>query len=218
MNTYKLSPHTLNLYQECQRCFWEGNHGVKRPSGPFPSLPSGMDKIIKQRFDTYRKKNQLPEELSELEKVALYNGKELKDWQNQWKGLRWTDEQGNTLAGALDDVLQTAAGELVVLDYKTRGFPLKDSPAYYTLQLECYTFLLQKNGFKTSESAYLLFYWPEKFLESGEVKFTHKLLEVAVNAEHAEKAFNGAVRVLQGKKPDANTECKFCVYKEEKNG
>ncbi|MBI2667084.1 PD-(D/E)XK nuclease family protein [Candidatus Woesearchaeota archaeon] len=216
MKTYKLSPHALNLYQECRRCFWEGQNGLKRPSGPFPSLPSGMDKIIKQRFDTHRKKNELPEELSGLEDVALYTGQELKEWQNQRKGLQWTSEQGNILAGALDDVLQTAFGELIVLDYKTRGFPLKELPTYYTLQLECYTLLLQKKGFKTRENAYLLFYWPEKFSESGEVNFTHKLLEVAVNSEHAENAFTGAVSLLQGEKPDANKDCSFCSYRDGK--
>ena len=49
---YKLSPSTLNLMKECPRCFWLAQHKVwKRPAGIFPSLPSGMDKILKVHFD-----------------------------------------------------------------------------------------------------------------------------------------------------------------------
>ncbi len=216
MKTYKLSPHTLNLYAECQRCFWENQHGLKRPSGPFPSLPSGMDKIIKQRFDTYRNRSEMPEELSSLEGTALWNHEKLKEWQNQRKGLKWTTEGGHVLGGALDDVLQTAAGELVALDYKTRGFPLKNAPDYYTLQLECYTLLLQKEGFQTTDFAYLLFYYPDQFTEKGDAKFHHQLLKVGVNPTHAEETFAGAMSSLQGRKPSVNKDCQFCVYRERK--
>ncbi len=215
MNVYKLSPSTLNLYAQCQPCFWNHLHGDPRPSGIFPSLPSGMDKIIKQRFDSYRAKGQLPEELSSLEGAALFDREQLKEWQNQRKGLRWIDEKGHLLRGALDDVLQTAAGELVVLDYKTRGFPLKQTPNYYTLQLECYTLLLQKQGFKTTDHAFLLFYYPDTFTENGEVKFHHQALKITVDPANAEKVFRGAIQVLNGEKPDKNKDCQFCRYREK---
>ncbi len=45
--TYKISPSSLNLFLECQRCFWL--QLVKKeigPDTPFPNLPSGMDKQI----------------------------------------------------------------------------------------------------------------------------------------------------------------------------
>lgn len=213
MNTYKLSPHTLNLYAECQRCFWGNMHQQKRPSGPFPSLPSGMDRIIKQRFDLYRKKGEIPEELASLKGVALFNHEKLTEWQNQRKGLKWTNEKGHVLGGALDDILQTAAGELVVLDYKTRGFPLKQTPDYYTLQLECYTLLLQKEGFQTTNDAYLLFYYPDKFIDTGEAKFHNQLLKVEVDSAHAEETFASAVSLLQGRKPRLNKDCQFCEYR-----
>lgn len=216
MNTYKLSPRTLNLYTECQRCFWDDQHGLKRPSGPFPSLPSGMDRIIKQRFDTCRKNGEIPEELSSLDGVALFDHEKLKEWQNYRKGLKWTNENGHILGGALDDILQTAAGEIVVMDYKTRGFPLKNTPDYYTLQLECYTLLLQKNGFQTADHAYLLFYYPDQFTEKGEVKFHHQPVKVAVAPDHAQKVFADAIELLNGKKPAKNKDCQFCLYRERK--
>ena len=215
MTTYKLSPSRLNLYQDCKTCFWsELNHGEKRPSGPFPSLPSGMDKILKQRFDTYRERGQLPEELSSLKDVSLYKDEKiLKEWRNQRRGLQWTNPQGHSLTGSLDEALQTAAGEIVVLDYKTRGFPLKATPDYYTLQMECYTWLLQKNGFKTADHAFLLFYYPDQFNEQGEVKFHNQLIKVKVETNHAENIFSDALALLKAEKPRLNKDCNYCLYK-----
>ena len=58
---FKLSPSSLNLMKECPRCFWLDKHNVwKRPSGIFPSLPSGMDKILKVHFNKFRDKGELP--------------------------------------------------------------------------------------------------------------------------------------------------------------
>jgi hypothetical protein len=45
---YKLSPSSLSLLKECPRCFWlQFNKGIRRPSTVFPSLPGGMDRILK---------------------------------------------------------------------------------------------------------------------------------------------------------------------------
>ena len=49
---------------DCPRCFWLAQHNIwKRPPGIFPSLPSGMDKILKEHFDKFMEKGELPPEL-----------------------------------------------------------------------------------------------------------------------------------------------------------
>lgn len=54
MRHFGLSPSTLGLYKNCPRCFWlHINKGHKRPNGIFPSLPGGMDLVIKKYFDKY---------------------------------------------------------------------------------------------------------------------------------------------------------------------
>src|SRR3989344_9678891 len=128
--TFKLSPSSLSLMQECPRCFWLTQHEVwKRPSGVFPSLPSGMDRILKEHFDRFRDKGELPPELCEnshCESLKLFNNKELlKVWRNNLKGITWTDKDGNILHGAVDNLL-TKGKKLIVLDFKTKGAPLKD--------------------------------------------------------------------------------------------
>src|SRR3989344_3429829 len=60
----RLSPSALNIYLECQKCFWlEYKAGIHRPRGPFPSLPGGMDILIKKYFDSYRAVGKLPPEI-----------------------------------------------------------------------------------------------------------------------------------------------------------
>ena len=79
--TFKLSPSSLNLMKECPRCFWLHQHKVwKRPAGIFPSLPSGMDRVLKHHFDKFRDKGELPPELcnnNHCEDMKLFPDKEL---------------------------------------------------------------------------------------------------------------------------------------------
>src|SRR3989344_4880745 len=150
--TFKLSPSSLSLMQECPRCFWLTQHKVwSRPSGPFPQLPNGMDRILKHHFDRFRDKGLLPPELKENEDCKdckLFNEPELmKTWRNNLRGIRWEDEEGNILFGAVDNILQKG-DKLIVLDYKTRGYALKEDTAdHYQNQLDVYNLLLRKNGY-----------------------------------------------------------------------
>ena len=58
---YKLSPSSLNLLEECPRCFWlKTVKKIRRPMGPMSSIPIKMDRIIKNYFNKYRGLKQLP--------------------------------------------------------------------------------------------------------------------------------------------------------------
>ena len=212
---YKLSPSSLSLLKECERCFWlHFNKGIRRPDSIFPSLPSGMDRILKAHFDSFRDKGLLPPELEELNgKVKLFEDVELlKAWRNNLKGIQWTDENGNIFRGAVDNLLQKGK-KLIVLDYKTRGFPLKEDTAeHYQDQLDIYNLLLRKNGYKTEDYAYLLFYHPSNINENGDVIFHTDLVKMNIKVKSAEVIFNNALRVLEGEMPKANEECGFCKW------
>ena len=141
---YKLSPSSLSLMKSCKRCFWLDKHGVwKRPNGIFPTLPSGMDRILKIHFDKFRDKGKLPPELCDhqhCEDMKLFDDIALLEaWRNNFKGIRYTDEEGNVLFGAVDNVL-VKGNKLIILDYKTKGFPIKnenESAEYYQNQYRC---------------------------------------------------------------------------------
>jgi len=212
--TVTLSPSSLNLLKDCPRCFWiQFNKGIKRPNGAFPSLPSGMDKILKIHFDSFRDKGLLPPELRGLKDVKLFdNTKLLEVWRNNRKGIQWIDEDGNVLRGAVDNILQKGK-KLIVIDFKTRGFPLKeDTPDHYQDQLDIYNFLLRKNGFETEEYAYLLFFHPDKVNQNGDVIFHTDLVRMEISVENAEKIFKEAIEILKGEVPECGKGCEFCKW------
>ena len=214
---FKLSPSSISLMKDCPRCFWLEKHDIwKRPSGPFPSLPSGMDKILKVHFDNFRDKGKLPPELcegSECENMRLF-GKDtselelLKVWRSNLKGVTYIDKDGNILHGAVDNIL-VKGKKLIVLDYKTRGYALKENTAkHYQDQLNFYNFLLRKADFETEDYAFLLFYIPSKVLETGEVIFDTKLVKMDIDVNAAEILFRKAINLLNGPCPEET--CEWC--------
>ena len=215
--TYKISPSSMNLIEDCPRCFWlQIVKKISRPSGAFPSLPSGVDRMLKEHFDRFRDKDNLPPELKELKDVKLFNDKELlKKWRNNLKGIEYYDEENDVLLhGAVDNLL-SKENKLIVLDYKTRGFALKeDTTHHYQGQLDIYNFLLRKNGYETEDYSYLLFYLPEQVMETGEFKFKNELIKMKIDVEHAEYLYKRAVKIVKGDCPEAGKDCVFCKWRE----
>jgi hypothetical protein len=210
---FKLSPSALNLMKECPRCFWLAQHKVwKRPAGIFPSLPSGMDRVLKAHFDKFRDKGQMPPELCEQQFCAnmkLFDDKEkLKVWQNNFKGVSWTDKEGNELRGAVDNLL-VIGKKLIVLDYKTRGYALKEDTAeHYRLQQNIYNFLLRKNDYQTEDYFFLLFYVPKEVMATGEVIFNTELVKMKVDVKMAETTWKKAIKLLNSDCPSKS--CGWC--------
>ena len=213
MKISKLSPTSLNLMHECPRCFWITQNNIwKRPEGIFPSLPSGMDRILKIHFNKFRERNLLPPELSNqknCENMKLFNDKELLAiWQNNRKGISYKDENGNELRGAVDNILQKE-DKLIVLDYKTRGYDLKENThEHYQLQIDVYNFLLRKNGYKTEDYGFLLFYVPKEVLETGEVIFDTTLKKMEISIKNAETVWKKAINLLNSECPEKG--CGWC--------
>jgi len=205
--------------EECERCFWLHFHGKKRPAGIFPSLPSGMDLVLKTHFDKFRDKNELPPEIKREKLCAgcrLFSDRKLLDeWRNNRKGIETRDKEGNILRGAVDNLL-VRGKKLIVLDYKTRGFPCKeDTCDFYKNQLDIYNFLLRKMGYETEDFAFLLFYYPKEVLETGEVLFDTKLVKMQVDVGNAERLWKKALKLLNSACPKKHAEddeeaCPWC--------
>lgn len=208
----RLSPSTLGLFKECPRCFWLKFNGRERPAGIFPSLPGGMDLLIKKYFDKYR--GELPPELNgRIEGVLMRDLPVLNRWRNWRTGLTYEDASLNAvLFGALDDCLQVGE-KYAPLDYKTRGFaPKEGGEGYYQHQLDTYAFLLNHNGFSVQNFAYLVYYYPRKVAENGIVHFNVEPKKVAVNIKNAQKMFEEALAFLNEPEPQAHTYRASCAY------
>lgn len=213
-NKIRLSPSALNLFLQCPRCFWlEKNKRIKRPRGIFPSLPSGMDSVIKKYFDSFRVKGDMPPEIKGKMRGELFSDiSTLDKWRNWRKSdLHYEDmESGTILVGALDDCL-VEDGFYIPLDYKTRGYKLKGDPRrYYQNQLDCYCLMLDYSCFKTKGLAYLLYYWPEEVQQNGIVRFHVEPIKIETNIESAKKTVRDAVKLLSLPMPKSNPDCEYC--------
>lgn len=213
----KLSPSTISLFMECPRCFWlQFNKNIHRPRGVFPSLPGGMDGVIKKYYDKYRKMGKLPPEIEGKVKGKLFDNEVLlKSWQSNWEGLKYYDKKlGALMKGVLDDCLVND-DIYIPLDYKTRGYELKDdTSSHYQHQLDVYCFLLAKNGYKTADFAYLIYYFPKEVLENGQVSFEVEPKKIETDIKRAENLFKDAVACLKGPEPKhhSNSTCEFCNW------
>jgi len=216
MRQIELSPSSLSLFEECPLCFWlEKVEGIKRPRGIFPSLPGGMDTIIKSYFDGYRAKGQMPPELRGKVRGALFpDAGILKRWRSPYnkKDPCYVERPLNAiLFGALDDCL-VEGNRHIPLDYKTRGYDLRaDSSRYYETQLNCYALMLESSGYPTAGFAYLVFYWPLGLREGGEFTFKVEPVRVTTDIEASRTLFRNAVRLLSSPRPRPNPDCEYCA-------
>lgn len=216
--TVSLSPSRLNRFAECPRCFWlQVNEGVERPSGPFPSLPGGMDRAIREHFDRYRGEGGLPPEVDGELEAQLETDRSLLERCRTWQAdPSYVDEDlAVVVRGALDDLLRTPEGALVVLDYKTRGYPpAADSgvPEYYARQVNCYALILCAAGHRTADHSLLLYYYPDGVTDDGSFRFRTELRRVPVDVEVVRSEVQRAVETLRGPIPDHQPGCAFCAW------
>jgi len=213
----RLSPSSLNLFLECPKCFWlEQREGIKRPSGPFPSLPGGMDLLIKKYFDKYRLKEKMPPELvGKVEGKLMPDLETLNQWRNWRTGLRFHDKDTDaTLVGALDDCLVNEEGFYIPVDFKTRGYDLKeDSTTFYQNQMDCYSLLFEANELPQLSFVYLIYYIPKDVTDGGAVRFNIEVKQVKTDPSAALRTFHQAVAILQnGTKPKSGADCGFCKW------
>lgn len=206
-----LSPATINLYRECPRCFYMHiKYDIKRPRGPMPSIATGLDSVFKKYFNYYRSIKELPPELRKEMKGFLIE--KLKP--TYYKDIR----KGYCLLGKLDDCLVTERGTYVPLDHKTRASVADDVHPAYQLQMELYCILLEGNGMKTEDAAYLLYYYPLNVSPeegAGSIVFGMDIKKVDVDIGHATTFLEEAIACLeQNKLPEASKECEYCRWVE----
>lgn len=216
----QLSPNSLNLFLECPHCFWlDKNLSIKRPP-PYPyALNSAVDSLLKEEFDTYRTKNfSHPLLLENNIKAHLFpNQKLLNQWRNNFEGIRYFDKDLKaTLFGAVDDVLEFNDKKIAPLDYKSTGSTAANVYDRFQLQLDTYTFLMEKNGYKTPRKGYLAFYIVDKsrgFIDR--LPFRKEVLEIDTNPSDIYEIFKDAIDILkQTTPPPHSQDCQFKKWME----
>lgn len=212
-----VSPSSLRILENCPKCFYMSIiNKIKRPSGGFPTLGGGIDLQLKKHYDKYMEKGELPPEIIKHKiNAKLFSDIGLLEvWRSNFKGIQAKDnESGIILRGAVDHLLEKD-GKIIVLDFKTRGYDLKENTHHdYVDQMNIYNYLLRRNGYETHDYSYLMFYIFESVDNDGTFIFKTELVEVPVDIKHAQNLFTKAIKVLQGDCPASSEKCEYCNWK-----
>ena len=222
---YKLSRSKLELFMRCKRCFYiDRRLGVGHPDGyPF-SLNIAVDELLKKEFDIYRlEQKPHPICLENNINAIPFNHEDLESWRKSLhEGVQYHFPNTNLLIhGGLDDVwIHQDTNELIVVDYKATSKNDEitldaDWQISYKRQAEIYQWLLRKNGFKVSNTAYFVYCNGKKDLPRFDKKlhFDIALLPYEGNDSWIEDRIMEAYRCLQSNCiPIAEANCDYCQY------
>ena len=223
---YKLSRSKLELFCQCQRCFWlEQRLKIKRP--PFPPflINSAVDALFKNEFDIYRAKAEPHPLMTKFKVDAIpYDHPDLDKWRNSFDGIQHLDESTNFLIyGGIDDIWINPEGQLLIVDYKatakkkavTQLDPKGGWHDSYRRQMEIYQWLFKQNGFTTSDTGYFVY---ANGL-SNKRQFANKVeFEVHVFPYHGDSKWVAGLLpqvktcLESDKMPDNDKTCVYCGY------
>ncbi|OGY96493.1 MAG: hypothetical protein A2122_02240 [Candidatus Liptonbacteria bacterium GWB1_49_6] len=237
----KLSRSKIELFLECQRCFWlDVKKGIKRPP-PMPyTINNAIDWLLKQEFDRYREKGiRHPIMIKNDIDAVPFQSPDMNKWRHNFTGVQFHHEPTDFLVyGAVDDVWVNPNNELIVVDYKATGAKQHQIYDSYKRQMEVYQWLLRQNKHKVSPTGYFVFAKVNK--ENGfslPADLSAKDLSAAGASRESggngkalsfdlfvepqvgddswiEKEIHNARGVYNSEKlPDAGAECVYCAYR-----
>lgn len=215
-----LSPSKLGVYRECHRCFYDANVlKIERPRGIFPSLPGGVDRVMKDYGDQYRGR-MMPHLATKLTGTlwgTVEQMNKLRNWRSGLKATLTVHGKSVSVIGALDDLVFERDGTYSPFDTKTKGdVPKDDGSQYYQGQMDIYALFLRQANMIPSGKAYLDYWYPVVTGGNGSITFKDQLYTLTADPDRAVKLIEDAVAVLQGGQPDENPDCEYCTFAQKR--
>lgn len=223
---FRVSRSKIDLFIECQRCFYlDVRHGLPRTSLPAFSLNNAVDLLLKKDFDKHREHGTWHPTLKQLGlKLKPFAHKDMDAWRDALRaGVQYDlPETTLTIRGGVDDIWVDKDDNLYVVDYKSTAKGSDDEvnidgfwQQAYKRQVEVYQWLLRKNGFKVSNTAY--FYYVNGRLEEegfgGSLKFNVKVIPYEGNDDWVEETTYELYKCLLSPEiPESNEDCEHCGY------
>lgn len=225
--SWKLSRSKISLFLECARCFYIDNKlGTKRPPGfPF-NLNSAVDALLKKEFDAHRKEGTSHPIMTAYGVDAVpFDDERMDAWRDALKrGVEYVHEPtGFRITGAVDDIWMRPNGELIVVDYKATSKVGRiteldqDWHIGYKRQIEVYQWLLRRNGFAVSNTAYWVYANAGTDKEAFDAKLEFDLTLVPYEGDDSwvEGTLEDIKVCLDNPLlPDAHPACDYCLYRE----
>lgn len=236
--TIWLSPTTLNMVKDCKRCMWE--HVLwkqKRPQGAFPTLPRGIDDVMKNYCDAHR--GTLPPALKalalqkpelELGDFVLHQDQRwmntLRDWKGGLVATIKLGTQSYRISGSVDDLLvRESDGALAIIDGKSKAKRPEpgEGQKYYGSQMDTYELLLNKCGFLTANKAFLWYVIPVSFedrdlsVPSANIAFDQSIQVMETSADRAMAQVQEVHDMLmahpnRSEPPPSGAACEYCNW------
>ncbi len=223
---HKLSRSKLDLFLNCERCFYlDQKIGVRRPAS-FPlTLNNAVDYLMKKEFDAHRAAGTAHPIMKKYGIEAVpYNDSKMEEWRDALKrGVSFLHKKTNIiLRGGVDDIWVNKDGELIVVDYKATSkdeeVTLDDEwKIQYKRQMEIYQWLLAQNGYKVSETGYFVYANAKTDREALEARldFDITVIPYKGNTDWIEKEIVGMKKCLDlPNAPKASENCEFCAYRQ----
>lgn len=229
---YRLSASALGEYRENPRAFWLAkNHRLERPRGIFSTLPMALDDLVKHRWDNHA--GSLPPELlGRVPDGAVLHPdraavRALRAWNSAVKaGATWVDpDTGDSLIGALDDVLLLADGRVAPIDAKTNKEPRGADyvERYYQTQADCYALLLREwSRDRAADCCVFAFYAPQGIVPTAsgmdlgdarvDMAWVTSVPIVHADAASAERLVREACACLRGPLPPPGPQEEWDTY------
>ncbi len=221
---FKLSRSRLENFLECPRCFYlDRRLGIDRPDGPPFNLNIAVDALLKREFDIYRERGEAHPLMKAAGVDAVpFTHVDLEKWRTNFTGVQYHHEPTNLIiSGAVDDLWVNGAGELMVVDYKATSTAETITPSYtyragYKRQLEIYQWLFRRNGYKVSNTAYLVYANGRKDRDAFDSRLDFELTVIPCEGDDSwvEACLHSAVSCLRSElAPEAVKTCTFCLYR-----
>lgn len=214
---FELSPSTINLFLECEKCFYlHCKYGLRKPQNAAYTLNLTVDELLKKEFEKYSLNRDSRHPYFIEEKLNFYPEK------LEIKKLRYELPNSNLIiTGKVDAIWKDAdTDEYIIADYKATSkieTITKDSsiPLSFQKQLEVYQWLYEKLKHPTSKTAYIVYCNAKKNMPNfnNRLMFEATLVPHSVKSDWIQPALNRINDILnQNALPEEKNDCSFCNY------
>lgn len=223
---FRVSRTKVDLFLECRRCFYlDLRYGVARVKYPPFTLNNAVDELLKKEFDKHRERGTWHPVLKENGlRLKPFKHEKMEEWRDAMRhGVQYDLPDTNlTIRGGVDDIWIDDEGLLYVADYKATskegGQEVSidsDWQIMYKRQVEIYQWLLRRNDFAVSNTAY--FYYVNGLRDvssfNGQLKFSVKLIPYEGDDSWVDTTLEEMYKCLLSEEiPESHKDCEFCGY------
>jgi CRISPR/Cas system-associated exonuclease Cas4 (RecB family) len=224
---FKVSRSKIELFMQCQRCFWlDVRLKITRPSSPPFNINKAIDELFKKEFDTYRAKKEPHPLMVEFGVNAIpYEHDKLNEWRENFVGVIAVHKPTNLhVFGAVDDLWTDEQGNVIVVDYKATAKDKEVSidsawQIAYKRQMEVYQWLLRQNGLPVNDTGYFVYTNGRMDVDgfNNRVEFRTKVIPYIGKDAWVEPTLLKMKKCMDGEMPAVGLsamggDCEFCTY------